>query len=61
MPPMEALKLRLSLKHLIEPETGMGEVLKVLIQHKGIPYPQLDGLRDLDAVPWPVSPERGAA
>ena len=43
------------------PETGMGEVLKVLIQHKGIPYPQLDGLRDLDAVPWPVSPERGAA
>ena len=37
------LKLRLSLKHLIEPETGMGEVFKVLIQHKGIEDPNWMG------------------
>ncbi len=53
---MDALRLRLSLKHLIEPEMGMGEVFKVLIQHKGIDQPQLDGLRDLDSIPWPISP-----
>jgi SAM-dependent MidA family methyltransferase len=53
MTSLGALKLRLSLKHLIEPEIGMGEVFKVLIQHKGMPRPQLDGLRDLDSVPWP--------
>jgi SAM-dependent MidA family methyltransferase len=46
----EGLRLRLSLKHLIEPEAGMGEVFKVLIQHKGIDQPQLDGLRDLHAI-----------
>ncbi len=51
---IEGLRLRLSLKHLIEPETGMGEVFKVLIQHKGIDQPQLDGLRDLRSIPWPV-------
>jgi SAM-dependent MidA family methyltransferase len=48
----EGLGLRLSLKHLIEPEVGMGEVFKVLIQHKGIEKPQLDGLRDLESIPW---------
>jgi len=46
----EALQMRLSIKHLIEPETGMGEVFKVLIQHKGIEKPELDGLRDLGAM-----------
>jgi len=51
---MEGLRLRLSLKHLIEPETGMGEVFKVLIQHKEIDKPLLDGLRDLGSIPWPV-------
>ena len=51
---IERLRLRLSLKHLIEPETGMGEVFKVLIQHKGIDKPLLDGLRDLGSIPWPV-------
>lgn len=56
MPEMDALQLRLSLKHLIEPEMGMGEVFKVLIQHKGIDQPQLDGLRDLNSIPWPISP-----
>ena len=56
MPEMDALQLRLSLKHLIEPEMGMGEVFKVLIQHKGMDQPQLDGLRDLSSIPWPISP-----
>ena len=50
---LEGLKLRLSLKHLIEPEMGMGEVFKVLIQHKGMGQPALDGLRDLGSIPWP--------
>jgi len=50
MSSLEALKLRLSLKHLIEPEGGMGEVFKVLIQHKGVDDPQLDGLRDFHAL-----------
>jgi len=49
---IDGLRLRLSLKHLIEPEAGMGEVFKVLIQHKGIEKPQLDGLRDLCSISW---------
>jgi SAM-dependent MidA family methyltransferase len=49
---IDGLRLRLSLKHLIEPEAGMGEVFKVLIQHKGIDKPQLDGLRDLCSISW---------
>ena len=52
MSTMDALQLRLSLKHLIEPEIGMGEVFKVFIQHKGIEKPELDGLRDLRSIPW---------
>jgi SAM-dependent MidA family methyltransferase len=52
----ESLKLRLSFLHLIEPETGMGEIFKVLIQHKGIGRPLLDGLRDLNSIPWPTPP-----
>ena len=47
---IDGLKLRLSLKHLIEPEAGMGETFKVLIQHKGIEKPQLDGLRELRSI-----------
>jgi SAM-dependent MidA family methyltransferase len=47
----DALRMRLSLKHLIEPEMGMGEVFKVLIQHKGMDQPPLDGLRDLGSIP----------
>jgi len=54
---LEGLKLRLSLKHLIEPEMGMGEVFKVLVQHKGVDQPQLDGLRDLGSISWPASGE----
>ncbi len=48
---MDALRMRLSVKHLIEPEIGMGEVFKVLIQNKGTDYFQLDGLRDLGSIP----------
>jgi SAM-dependent MidA family methyltransferase len=44
---VDGLSLRLTLKHLIEPEAGMGEIFKVLIQHKGIESPRLDGLRGL--------------
>ena len=52
MSEMDALQLRLSLKHLIEPEIGMGEAFRVLIQHKGMDQPQLDGLRDLRSIQW---------
>jgi len=55
MSAIEALQLRLSLKHLIEPEMGMGEVFKVLIQHKGMAEPELDGLRELRSIPWQSS------
>ncbi len=53
---MDALQFRLSLKHLIEPEIGMGEVFKVLIQHKGMDQPHLDGLRNFGSIPWSSSP-----
>jgi SAM-dependent MidA family methyltransferase len=52
MTEVEGLRLRLSLKRLIEPEAGMGEIFKVLIQHKGVEKPRLDGLRDLRSIPW---------
>ncbi len=51
---LDRLRLRLSLMHLIEPERGMGEIFKVLIQHKGVESPQLNGLRDLESIPWPA-------
>jgi len=54
---VDALRMRLTLKHLIEPELGMGEVFKVLIQHKGVNQPRLDGLRDLGSIPKPFSVE----
>ena len=59
MSEIDALQLRLSLKHLIEPETGMGEVFKVLIQHKGMAEPELDGLRELRSIPWQSSKLQG--
>ena len=40
----EVMNERLTIKNLILPG-GMGETFKVLIQHKGIERPQLDGLR----------------
>ena len=53
MSEIEGLKMRLSLKHLIEPSVGMGEIFKVLIQHKGVEKPQLDGMRDFCSIPAP--------
>ena len=51
MSEVDGLRLRLSLKHLIEPERGMGEIFKVLIQHKGIEKPDLRGLKSLRDIP----------
>ena len=45
---IEGIKNRLALKTLILPDGGMGDVFKVLIQHKGIDNPQLDGLRAME-------------
>jgi SAM-dependent MidA family methyltransferase len=53
MSELEALKMRLTLKHLIEPGSGMGEIFKVLVQHKGVDKPRLDGLRALSSIPAP--------
>jgi SAM-dependent MidA family methyltransferase len=41
---VENLKARLKLKRLIHPE-GMGNVFKVLVQHRGIDSPRLTGLK----------------
>jgi SAM-dependent MidA family methyltransferase len=41
---VENLKARLKLKRLIHPE-GMGNVFKVLVQHRGIASPTLTGLK----------------
>ncbi len=41
---VENLKARLKLKRLIHPE-GMGNIFKVLVQHRGISSPQLTGLK----------------
>jgi SAM-dependent MidA family methyltransferase len=41
---LENLKARLKLKRLIHPE-GMGNVFKVLVQHRGIASPRLTGLK----------------
>jgi SAM-dependent MidA family methyltransferase len=44
---LEGIRNRLAMKTLILPDGGMGDVFKVLIQHKGIDAPRLDGLRDI--------------
>jgi SAM-dependent MidA family methyltransferase len=44
---LEGIRNRLAMKTLILPDGGMGDVFKVLIQHKGIDNPQIDGLRDM--------------
>ncbi len=46
---LEGIRNRLAMKTLILPDGGMGDVFKVLIQHKGLDNPQLDGLRDMEA------------
>jgi SAM-dependent MidA family methyltransferase len=40
---MEGPEFRAAI-HLLRPE-GMGRTFKVLVQHKGIPHPELDGLK----------------
>ncbi len=47
---LERVKSRLAMKTLILPDGGMGDTLKVLIQHKGLDNPQLDGLRDMETL-----------
>jgi SAM-dependent MidA family methyltransferase len=42
-----SLQERLTMKHLILPDGGMGDTFKVLIQHRGVDEAQLTGLRDL--------------
>ena len=44
---LEGIRNRLAMKTLILPDGGMGDVFKVLIQHRGIDAPRLDGLRDI--------------
>ena len=41
---LENLKARLKLKRLIHPE-GMGNIFKVLVQHRGIDSPRITGLK----------------
>jgi len=41
---IENLKARLKLKRLIHPE-GMGNIFKVLVQHRGVDSPRLTGLK----------------
>jgi hypothetical protein len=50
---LDALKMRLSLKYLIEADVSRGEIFKVLIGHKGVEKPQLDGRRDFRSIPAP--------
>lgn len=49
----EARALRMTLKHLIVPEQGMGETFKVLVQGKGVGTPALLCARPLSAIPLP--------
>ncbi len=44
------LQFRLALKHLLDPERGMGEIFKVLIQHKGMEKVELRGLKGLNEI-----------
>lgn len=53
--PHHAQALRLTLKNLILPEGGMGEIFKVLIQGKGVEAENLLCARSLRDLPLPVS------
>lgn len=53
--PHHAQALRLTLKNLILPEGGMGEIFKVLIQGKGVEAANLLCARSLRDLPLPVS------
>lgn len=43
----EKLKARLTLKRLIMPEGGMGDTFRVLVQSRGVPWPQLGCLKGI--------------
>jgi SAM-dependent MidA family methyltransferase len=43
----ESLRERLTMKHLILPDGGMGDTFRVLVQHKGVDSIHLSGLRPL--------------
>lgn len=47
----KSLALRMTLKNLILPDGGMGEIFKVLIQGKGVEAPQLSCSRSLRDIP----------
>jgi SAM-dependent MidA family methyltransferase len=47
---LEGIRSRLAMKTLILPDGGMGDTFKVLIQHKGLDNPQLDGLCDMETL-----------
>lgn len=47
--------LRMSMKHLILPETGMGERFKVLIQGKGVGHPDLLCARRIRDIQMPTT------
>lgn len=47
----KALALRMTLKNLIMPDGGMGEIFKVLIQGKGVGTPELACSRSLRDIP----------
>ena len=49
----EARALRLTLKNLIMPETGMGETFKVLVQGKNVDQPALLCTRSMQDLPFP--------
>lgn len=48
----EARALRLTLKNLIMPESGMGETFKVLVQGKNVGAPELSCCRAIGAIPF---------
>ena len=48
---MQARALRLTMKHLVMPEGGMGETFKVLIQGKGVGSPELLCSRRISEIP----------
>lgn len=53
--PNKMRNLRLTLKNLIMPETGMGETFKVLVQGKAVGRPQLLCARSLSDIQLPLS------
>ncbi len=53
--PRKAQALRMSMKHLILPEAGMGERFKVLVQGKNVGRPDLLCARRIQDIALPVA------